>query len=256
MRRHQVLNPEVRTREHDPVGLTRQLLETVRKGGVGSTRTGPLTAQLGGTDPTSLENDDSRTAFWLNVYNALVGHWLGLHPPGRSILRELRLFGRAAYFVGDLSYTPNQIEHGLLRGNRRPPYQPRRTLRDGDPRLLAGPSREDPRIHFALNCGAHSCPPISSYRAEDLDAQLRLATRSYLSTETEFDPERGRITLPGLMRLYRGDFGSKESAVRFVAHHVPAIETALANASTPHVSYGKFDWTSLTPAADPPPAGP
>eukprot|EP00960_Hanusia_phi_P042458 755503-Hanusia_phi.AAC.7 len=37
----------------------------------------------------------------------------------------------------------------------------------------------DPRIHFALNCGARGCPPIRFYRGEDLDAMLSTATRAF-----------------------------------------------------------------------------
>jgi hypothetical protein len=40
----------------------------------------------------------------------------------------------------------------------------------------------DPRIHFAVNCAARSCPPIwpEAYTGEELDAQLDRAV-SHLS---------------------------------------------------------------------------
>ena len=241
-----VLNPQASDAEHEAVALSRLLLAAVR---APDGRARPLAAQLHGVEPAGLDGDDARIAFWLNVYNALVGDWLRAHPPRGRLLRELRVFGRAAYAVGGLIFTPDQIEHGLLRRNRRPPYRPRRILRAGDPRETAMPSRFDPRIHFALNCGARSCPPIESYSAEGLGDQLELATRSYLSAETVADAASGRVALPGLMRLYRGDFGSKEGCLRYVAARVPAVESTLASPRAPRVSFRRFDWTAGPPAA-------
>ena len=39
------------------------------------------------------------------------------------------------------------------------------------------------RIHFALNCGARSCPPIRVYAAAKLETQLNTAARSFCSQE-------------------------------------------------------------------------
>ena len=40
---------------------------------------------------------------------------------------------------------------------------------DKDPRSKVALSELDPRIHFALNCGARSCPPIRVYTEEKYD---------------------------------------------------------------------------------------
>ncbi len=64
------------------------------------------------------------------------------------------------------------------------------------------------------------------------------------------DEAAGRVVLPGLMRLYRRDFGSEPTALRFVAEHVPAVREALAGSAAPAVSYGRFDWTATAPAGD------
>src|SRR3954447_13155636 len=89
--------------------------------------------ELGGrlqrVDPARIEGDAARIAFWLNIYNALLLHRLCLRPVRGSILRHPRMFGKAAYAVGDHAYSLNVIEHGLLRRNRRPPFSPRRVLR-------------------------------------------------------------------------------------------------------------------------------
>ena len=41
----------------------------------------------------------------------------------------------------------------------------------------------DPRIHFALNCGAKSCPPIRVYSTPNLDSQLNRASASFLCAD-------------------------------------------------------------------------
>jgi hypothetical protein len=209
-----------------------------------------LTGLLPGVDPAAIAGDRARAAFWLNLYNALLLHRLCLKPVRGSILRQLRLFSKVAYDVGGRPYTLNVIEHGLLRGNRRPPYQLRRLLARSDPRLAAAPSRPDPRIHFALNCGARSCPPIRAYVPADLDAQLELATRAYLEAETAVDPERCRVELPRLMRLYAADFGDREEQLEFVADRLPELaEIRDRGCPRPRVRYGRFDWTAVANAA-------
>ena len=43
-----------------------------------------------------------------------------------------------------------------------------RPFGEGDPRLSLALERAEPRIHFALNCGAKSCPPIKTYSADSV----------------------------------------------------------------------------------------
>ena len=135
-------------------------------------------------------------------------------PRSGHLFRHRRLFKRATHTRDGLDYSLDEIEHGLLRGNRRPPYGLRRLLRDGDPKLEAAPSRPDPRIHFALNCGARSCPPVRTYTAEGVDRELEAATLSYMEAESELDREAGVLTLPGVVKLYRSDFGPDARAGR------------------------------------------
>lgn len=237
--------------EPDPVGLSQQLLGEARRahspdrcGGLNE-----LARRLRGVDPARIEGDRSRLAFWINLYNALFLHRTCLRPIRGSVLLQLRLFSTAAYEVGARPYTLNLIEHGVLRGNRRPPYQLRRPLRRGDPRLAAGPSALDPRVHFALNCGARSCPPIHVYEPEAIDEQLDLATRAYLRAEAALDVGRRRVTLPRLMRLYRADFGDRDTQLALAACHLPSVrELRDARGERLAVRYGRFDW-SVDPVA-------
>lgn len=186
-----------------------------------------------------------RLGLWLNLYNALLLHETALRPREGSLLRHRRLFSTAAYRVGRSTYTLNEIEHGVLRCNRRAPYGLRPPFRRGDPRLLSLPSSLDPRVHFALNCGARSCPPIRPFGAAEVDAQLDAATAGYLRTEVELDRDSGSLTLPGLMKLYRRDFGGRQEQLGFVAGYLDDADRAWAerHLGAVRLRYARFDWT-------------
>ena len=71
-----------------------------------------------------------------------------------------------SYVIGGLVYTLNDIENGVLRANRKPLAALRRPFSRSDMRLQIALKECDARVHFALVCGARSCPPVKTYTAE------------------------------------------------------------------------------------------
>ena len=214
-------------------------LAEARSGGAIGVATSTL---LDGLDPTSISADEARIAFWINLYNALLLDELARRPRQGSLLRHRAILSSARLRVGGLDYSLDAIEHGVLRRNARLPYRPSRALRRGDPRANAAPSRLDPRIHFALDCGAVSCPQIAPYEAVALDRDLEAATSAYIRAETVLDRERGRVELPYLMRLYRRDFGSRAEAIALAARHLePGDGAWLLARDRVRVAYRPFD---------------
>ena len=230
----------------DPLALSIELLGEARSlgGGGESERMRRLAAALDRVDPTGIEGDAGRIAFWLNAYNGLLLHEASRHPRRGSLLRHRRMFRTVAYRVGGHDYPLDVIEHGVLRRNRRPPLSPRRLLGRRDPRLAALPSQLDPRIHFALNCGARSCPAIRTF-SEGLDEALRIATRAYLGSEVEIDRGARTVTLPALIKLYRRDFGSHAEQLEFVAAHLGEANAGWlrGHGGEVEVRYSRFDWS-------------
>jgi hypothetical protein len=222
------------------VGLSRELLDAALKR---SARGEELERRLADANPNAIEGDEARIAFWLNLYNALLLRELERRPLSGSLLRHRGIFAAAAHRIGEYEYSLDVIEHGLLRRNARPPYRLRLLLRPGDSRLAAAPGRLDPRVHFALNCGAVSCPPIRAYSARGLDTELEAAAVTYIRAETVLDRERGRVRLPYLMRLYRADFGGARRAGEFAAARLDPDDGAWVRERRPRISYGRFDWT-------------
>ena len=66
----------------------------------------------------------------------------------------------------------------------------------------------DYRIHFALNCGAISCPPILVYEFNKIESQLHLATVSFIESETTIENHKKIIETSKLFLWYKADFGS------------------------------------------------
>ncbi len=222
--------------------LSRELLQAARRG----RDLDRLNAGLASLDPQRIGGDEARIAFWLNLYNAFVLAELGRRKPTGSLLRNRDLFATEVVRVGGRGYSLDAIEHGVLRLNARPPYRLRRLLAAGDRRRDAAPSRLDPRVHFALNCGAVSCPPIRAYEAESLDPELEATTRSYIRAETRLDRERGKLELPYLMRLYKADFGDP---IEFAVARLEPEDAAWVREQAPSASFGRFDWTLVEPDA-------
>jgi hypothetical protein len=159
-------------------------------------------------DLHSLSSTADRLAFWINLYNVLVIDLI-IHYGVRESIQEVRAWSnRAGYIVGGYFFSADDIEHGILRANaghpallsaQFPVYDPRREF------ILA---EKDFRVHFALVCGAESCPPIQFYSPEHIQAQLELAAKSFLngSAVQIFPPEK-RVVLSKLLAWYGMDFG-------------------------------------------------
>jgi hypothetical protein len=209
------------------------------------TSTRELAAMLHACEPSALPHEQ-RLAFWINLYNALVRYAFHCWELRGSVVGNLRVFARAAWAIGGHRFSLDIIEHGLLRGNARvPPLHLFRTLRGRDVRLSAAVSPVDPRIHFALNCGARSCPRLRVYRGEGLSEQLDAATREYFAAHAELDQHARHIRLPRLMKYFRGDFGGREAALRFAARYLQAEHGRwlLENAQQLAIGYTDYDWT-------------
>jgi glutaredoxin len=89
--------------------------------------------------------------------------------------------------------------------------------------------RFDARVHFVLNCGARSCPPIRVLRAEvkgssgdamrenptvnNIEKALSSAAAAYLEEEVRLDETNRALYLPRLLMWYGRDFGADITAI-------------------------------------------
>jgi hypothetical protein len=199
---------------------------------------------LGRLDPGRLRSREARLAFWINVYNALVLHGIVALGVRRTVWEVWNFFGRVSYRVGAFVLSADEIEHGILRGNRRRRFPPAVAFRRGDPRRALGLEPADPRIHFAVNCGSRSCPPVAVYRADAVDAQLDLASRGFVNEEVTLDA-RGRIECSRLLKWYGSDFDAVGGIARFLLRHLDdgPVRAALAAGAAPCEVFRPYSWS-------------
>ncbi|MCA9771226.1 MAG: DUF547 domain-containing protein [Myxococcales bacterium] len=197
-------------------------------------------------DPGDLKSDDERLAFWINLYNVLVIHGviaLGIH---RSPMEIPSFFGRVSYLVGEWTFTPDEIEMGILRRNGPHPVTGKPLFKPGDPRIAFAPSALDPRIHMALTCAAKSCPPIAFYSAERIDAQLAMAAENFVEHDVTIDDDKRLIHLSMIFKLYLDDFGGLPGLRGFLVRHAHESDRErLDQAFADHYSlaWRRYDWS-------------
>ncbi len=180
-------------------------------------------------------DETARRAFWLNVYNVLAIH-AGRGRRSKWIFNVLEVF-RTQYEIAGIRLSPDDIEHGLLRDGARPPTGWGK-MRPGDPRRRWSVPL-DPRIHFALHCGAVSCPPLRVYDGARLEQQLELAMESFVAGESSVDPDSGEVWTSRLFDWYAADFGG-EAGVRRVLGRVLGIDEA--HLSRLRIRFCRYDW--------------
>ena len=78
----------------------------------------------------------------------------------------------------------------------------------------------DFRIHFALNCGAISCPPIAFYSSEKIEQQLQLASLSFLEGETDIYADKKEVHVTQLFRWFLADFGGKSGIRKILREYL------------------------------------
>jgi hypothetical protein len=198
--------------------------------------------------PEHLSSLPARRAFWINLYNALVLDAVIAFGVQRSVIEGwlgmLTFFRRAAYLVDGQRISLEDIEHGILRANRGNPYLPGAHFPSDDLRLRWSLPL-DPRLHFALNCGGRSCPPIRFYSADKLDDQLDLATRAFVATAVEVRPDENRLLLARIFQWYKDDFGGRDGVLNFLIHHLPEDERRhflVESRDRLRLRYTTYDW--------------
>jgi hypothetical protein len=205
---------------------------------------------LAGAGLGALAGRGDRLAFWINVYNALVLHGIVRLGVRTSVRRVWNFFGRVSYRIGGLRFSLDDIEHGILRDNGRRPLPPLRPFGAGDPRRTLAVTPPDPRFHFAITCGAASCPAVGVYRAGSIEDDLERAARSFVSQEVALGP--GGLSCSRLFKWYRADFEAGGGLAAFLLRHLDdgPVRAALLAGAPPCVAFHPYRWTLQHQSAD------
>ncbi|HEY2954063.1 MAG TPA: DUF547 domain-containing protein [Candidatus Eisenbacteria bacterium] len=198
--------------------------------------------------PPSRMDDRTRLAWAINTYNFLVIQYATnyLLVPQRGRLRYLSprdiglpggsFFTAPVVEVEGRKYSLDQFEREFL-------FAGYDRAKGGDP-----PPALDPRVHFAIVCGAVGCPPLlpRAYKPDSLERQLEFATRNALALPRHLtlSEQTGRLDASAIFQWYTADFGGMERAFEFVRKYAPArtraaIEKRKLNAIT---GMTPWDW--------------
>ena len=183
---------------------------------------------------TGLSNDTARKTFWINIYNA----WYQI-----LFIREKKtkpkIFTDKSILIAGHSFSLDDIEHGILRKYRwkysmgyLPQLFPSKLIKQ------LSVSKIDYRIHFALNCGAKSCPPIAFYKYEKLEQQLPIATKSFLHSETGVDTVKKVVYTSKILQWFKGDFGGKEGIRSLLSKVLNQDFTGY------EIQFKEYDWSA------------
>lgn len=191
----------------------------------------------------------SKKAFFINIYNALVIHASIVHGKPKGFLNRRNWFRNMRYRISGLDFGLDDIEHGILRGNQKPPGGISRIFGTSNPKREYAMTETDPRIHFALVCGAKGCPPIALYSPDNVDEALSLATRAFLESELSIDCERREVWLSKIFSWYAVDFGTtNENVLSWICKYVDdntriQLKQMLTEPGVT-VKYLPYDWES------------
>jgi hypothetical protein len=205
-----------------------------------------LASQLQSFDLLSLSSIGEKKAFWINLYNTIVIHSIVELGITSSVKEISDFFINSSYQIGEFIFSAQEIEHGILRANARPPYRMFPPFKRNDPRRRFSLGEIDPRIHFALVCGSRSCAPIRFYEPDTIDRQLDTAARNFInSSEVIILPEKNRIYLSQIFDWYKKDFGGKEQIFHFLLQYLDEDDKAeflKENTDSIRVEYLFYDW--------------
>ena len=169
-------------------------------------------AQLAGL-PISENNRAEQMAYWINLYNALVVRLVVEHYPIASIR--------------DVASPPGAPGTGPWRQELVEVEGIPLSLHDIEHRILR-PIWRDPRVHYALSCGAVGCPNLQPepFEADQLDRQLSEAAMAYINHPRCINIEGDQLGLSSMYRWYRDDFGGTDRDV--INHLMAYAEPGLA----------------------------
>ena len=186
--------------------------------------------------PIDSYNRDEQFAYWVNLYNALTTDLLLDHYPVASIIKisispgwfSVGPWGKKLVAVEGEAISLDDIEHRILR-----------------------PIWRDPRIHYAVNCTALSCPNLmpEAFTGANANSLLDQAAWEYINRPGIIEVRGRGLVVSSLYEWYTDDFGGDDDGV--IAHLLYYADGDLAAAleGAANIADHRYDW-ALNDAGD------
>lgn len=150
-----------------------------------------LDAYLKVLEKTIIKKSWSRNktlAFWINAYNANTIKLILKNYPVKSImdLNNGKPWDVKWIKIDQRTLSLNNIENDIIR-----------------------PKYKEPRIHFAVNCAAKSCPPLlnKAWTESNLNSNLERQTKSFINNSNYNTITSGKVEVSKIFDWYGKDFG-------------------------------------------------
>ncbi|MGK0315598.1 MAG: hypothetical protein ACI86M_001830 [Saprospiraceae bacterium] len=177
-----------------------------------------LNAYLTSLEKTKFNTRWSRSeklSFWINAYNAYTIKLILDNYPVKKItdLYGGKPWDKKWIKLDGKTLSLNNIENDIIR-----------------------PEFKEPRIHFAVNCAAKSCPPIlnSAFTASNLEKKLQSQTKKFINNTQHNTLGKSEITISKIFDWYGADFGNVAS---FVAKYANSTVKPTAK-----IKFNEYDW--------------
>ena len=170
---------------------------------------------LAANPPQSSWSRGKRLAYWINAYNAFTVKLIVDNYPVSSItkLHGGKPWDRQWIKLGSNTYSLNAIENDIIR-----------------------PKFQEPRIHFAVNCAAKSCPPLlnKAWTADNLERNFEKQTKAFINNSQQNSLKANAVQLSKIFEWYKQDFGN-------LTNFLNKYSDIQINANA-KVSYKEYDW--------------
>jgi len=180
-------------------------------------------------EKTTTENlsRDEQLAFYVNAYNAWTIKLILSGYPGIKSIKELGSFIKSPWQkkicrIDEDVITLDHIEHNILR-----------------------PRFKDPRVHFAINCAALSCPPLRSepYLGSALDRQLDDAASGFINNPKRNYLSGDTLYVSKIFKWFAEDFNDDVIAF-FLKYAKEDMKKELeAKKGNIRIKYLHYDWS-------------
>jgi hypothetical protein len=185
-------------------------------------------AILSATDPGTLFHNH-QFAFYINAYNAFTIKLILTRYPGINSIKEISSFFSNPWHkkfipLNGFKVNLDHIEHDILRSRFK-----------------------DPRMHFAINCAAKSCPPLLNkpYEGDTLESRLDEQTRRFINHPGNTFLKDGTLFISRIFKWFEADFSGKP--LSFISRYADdALKQALDNTAATGeipIQYLYYDWT-------------
>jgi len=165
--------------------------------------------------PTSGDSRNKKLAYFINAYNAFTVLLIMDNYPIASImdLDNGKVWDRKWIDLGDKTISLNQIEHEILRKQL-----------------------NEPRVHFAVNCAAKSCPPLYNRAFEEVNVQFYLErrTKAFINDTSQNSYKGNSLELSKIFEWYKEDFGDLLSYINAYR------DSKVAKDAT--INFKEYDW--------------